>query len=192
MSLQSSCDVTALQSAAHNIWHCENQTVAGKKEAATAGDEWLRANTMSNRKNVDEYQHAPFHVLPCSMTHFSVNLNESCADVTAIERETCSANDSTSAATLAKTDSGTLTCAPVISGNVEIAFTPRPLVLNSRMHTRHSVLLPAQFSSEIFALFSAIIRTFTVSYLGHPVDGKSAAYRSWAREGIGTSCPRFE
>ncbi|KAJ7429682.1 hypothetical protein B0H11DRAFT_2403940, partial [Mycena galericulata] len=57
----------------------------------------------------------------------------------------------------------------------------------------YSVFLPAVFSSKVFALVSAIIWTWKVSYLGaRSLVGDSTPYRGWEREGIGTGSSSFE
>ncbi|KAJ7458389.1 hypothetical protein B0H11DRAFT_2243086 [Mycena galericulata] len=56
-----------------------------------------------------------------------------------------------------------------------------------------SVILPAALASTIFALVSAIIRTFMVLCLGtRPLVGKRTPYRGWEREGIGTGDWKFD
>ncbi|KAJ7433456.1 hypothetical protein B0H11DRAFT_2259419 [Mycena galericulata] len=55
-----------------------------------------------------------------------------------------------------------------------------------------SVILPAAIGSTIFALVSAIIWTWKISYLGaRSLVSKSTPYRGWEREGIGTGRWKF-
>ncbi|KAJ7429683.1 hypothetical protein B0H11DRAFT_2265089 [Mycena galericulata] len=74
-------------------------------------------------------------------------------------------------------------------GNDGPASAPESPAFSSNVDSPPSdlVILPAEVSSKIFALVSAIIRSTSVSYLGAPsLAGERTPYRGWEREGIGT------
>ncbi|KAJ7442705.1 hypothetical protein B0H11DRAFT_2347645, partial [Mycena galericulata] len=80
-------------------------------------------------------------------------------------------------------------------GNDGPASAPESPAFTSNVDSppSNSVILPAEDSSKIFALVSAIIRSTSVSYLGAPsLVGERTPYRAWEREGIGTGCWKFE
>ncbi|KAJ7510341.1 hypothetical protein B0H11DRAFT_2415429 [Mycena galericulata] len=80
-------------------------------------------------------------------------------------------------------------------GSNGLAFAPKFPAFGSNLDSpalRSNILL-AEFASKVFALVSAIIRTFTSLYLGTlSLVGEGTPYRAWEREGIGTGSSSFE
>ncbi|KAJ7866300.1 hypothetical protein B0H13DRAFT_1898194 [Mycena leptocephala] len=89
-------------------------------------------------------------------------------------------------------DALTFKASPGTPGNdtcgTVLQFTVRDFAVNA---LPPSAFLTTAYTSIIFALISAIIRTSWISYLGNPLVGESTPYRLWAREGIGTCCLIF-